>query len=177
MLNRVMRSLYAREITDEEREILQQSVKSSDGFRVRRAQMILMSADEHLKVNEIGQRVGCQGQAVRVAIHAFHEKGLACLEAGSHARCDDQRAFDDLAREQLRELVQHSPRDFDYDTSLWTLDLLAQASFEQGLNASLVTGETVRATLVSMGISWQRAKHWITSPDPNYAVKKSDGTG
>lgn len=117
-----MRPLYAREITDEEREILQQSLKSNDGFRVRRAQMILMSADEHLKVNEIGQRVGCRGQAVRVAIHAFHDKGLDCLEAGSHARHDEQRAFDDRAREQLEELIQHSPRDFDYDTSLWTLD-------------------------------------------------------
>jgi hypothetical protein len=139
--------------------------------------MILMSANEHLKVNEIGHRVGCQGQAVRVAIHAFHEKGLACLEMGSHARHDDQRAFDAAAREQLRELIQHSPRDFDYDTSLWTLDLLAQASFEQGLTETLVTGETVRATLEDMKIRWQRAKHWITSPDPDYAVKKSDVTG
>jgi transposase len=139
--------------------------------------MILMSADEQLKVNEIGRRVGCQGQAVRVAIHAFDEKGLACLEAGSHARHDDQGAFDEAAREQLRELIQHSPRAFDYDTSLWTLDLLAQASFEQGLTETQVTGETVRATLASMGISWQRAKHWITSPDPHYAVKKSGATG
>ena len=139
--------------------------------------MILMSADERLKVNEIGRLVGCQGQAVRIAIHAFHEKGLACLEAGSHARHDDQGAFDEAAREQLRELIQHSPRDFDYDTSLWTLDLLAQASFEQGLSETLVTGETVRATLERMGIRWQRAKHWITSPDPNYAAKKSDVTG
>lgn len=172
-----MKPLYARELTDEERDILHQSLKSRDGFGVRRAQMILMSADEQLTVNEIGRRLGCQGQAVRVTINAFHENGLVCLEAGSHARHDDQRAFDDAAREQLRELIQHSPRDFDYDTSLWTLDLLAQASFEQGLTAMRVTGETVRATLASMGISWRRAKHWISSPDPHYAVKKSDATG
>jgi hypothetical protein len=111
-----MKPLYVRELTDEERDILHQSLKSRDGFRVRRAQMILMSADEHLKVDEIGRRVGCQGQAVRVAIHAFHDNGLACLEAGSHGRHDDQRAFDDGAREQLRQLIRHSPRDFDYDT-------------------------------------------------------------
>ncbi len=172
-----MKPLYARELTEEERQTLCESLKSSDGFRVRRAQMILMSADEHLKVNEIGRRVGCQGQAVRVAIHAFHDKGLACLEAGSHARHDDQGAFDEAARDQLREMIQHSPRKFDYDTSLWTLDLLAQASFEQGLTERQVTGETVRATLVRMGIRWQRAKHWITSPDPNYTTKKSDATG
>jgi hypothetical protein len=172
-----MKPLYARELTDEERQTLRASLKSSDGFRVRRAQMILMSADEHLKVTEIGRRVGCQGQAVRVAIHAFHDQGLSCLEAGSHARHDDQGAFDEAAREKLREMIQQSPREFDYDTSLWTLDLLAQASYEQGLTERQVTGETVRATLVRMGIRWQRAKHWITSPDPNYATKKSEETG
>lgn len=147
-----MKPLYARSLTDEERAILRQSLKSNDGFRVRRAQMLL-SADEHLKVDEIGQRVGCQGQAVRKAIHGFHDKGLACLEAGSHARHDDQRAFNDQAREQLRELIQHSPRDFDDDTSLWTLDLLAQASFEQGLTETQVSGETVRATLEARPLS------------------------
>jgi transposase len=172
-----MKPLYARSLTDEERAILRQSVKSNDGFRVRRAQMLLLSADEQLKVDEIGQRVGCHGQAVRKAIHGFHEKGLACLEGGSHARHDDQRAYNDQAGEQLRELIQHSPRDFDYDTSLWTLDLLAQASFEQGLTETQVSGETVRATLAAMDIVWRRAKHWITSPDPNYDTKKSDGTG
>lgn len=172
-----MRPLYARQLTDEERARLRQSLKSSEGFRVRRAQMILMSADEQIKVDEIGRRLGCQGQAVRMAIHAFHEKGLACLEVGSHARHDDQRAFDEPARERLRTLIQQSPRDQGYETSLWTLDLLARASFEQGLTATLVSGETVRATLNAMGITWQRAKHWITSPDANYTVKKSDATG
>lgn len=143
MSNREMKPLYAKDLTNEERDILRQSLKSDDGFRVRRAQMLLMSADEHIKVNEIGRRIGCQGQAIRVAIHAFHDKGLACLDAGSHARQDDQGAFDDAARAELGKLIQHSPRDFDYETSLWTLDLLAQASFEQGVTETWVTGETV----------------------------------
>jgi hypothetical protein len=60
-----MKPLYARTLTDEERQVLRQSLKSSNGFTVRRAQMILMSADERLKVDEIGRRVGCKGQAVR----------------------------------------------------------------------------------------------------------------
>ncbi len=37
----------------------------------------------------------------------------------------------------------------------------------------LVTGETIRATLVRFSIRWKRAKHWITSPDPEYLRKKS----
>jgi hypothetical protein len=36
-----------------------------------------------------------------------------------------------------------------------------------------VSDETVRATLARMGVRWQRAKHWIHSPDPGYARKKA----
>ncbi len=54
-----MKALYARPLTDEERQILRQRLKSRNGFTVRRAQMLLLSADEGLKVDAIGQRVGC----------------------------------------------------------------------------------------------------------------------
>lgn len=172
-----MKPLYARTLTNEERQVLRQSLKSSNGFTVRRAQMLLLSADEGLKVDAIGQRVGCQGQAVRQAIHAFHHEGLDCLQAKAKGNPTDRRALDDAAREQLRELIRRSPRDVGYDTSLWTLDLLGQACFEQGLTATQVTGETVRATLVALGINWRRVKHRINSPDPHYTVKKSGVTG
>ena len=177
MLNGGMKPLYARSLIDEERQVLRQSLKSSNGFTVRRAQMLLLSADEGLKVDAIGQRVGCQGQAVRQAIHAFHRDGLSCLDPKAKGNPTDRRALDDAAREQLRELLRHSPRDLGYAASLWTLDLLAQACFEHGLTTRLVTGETIRATLAAMGISWRRVKQWINSPDPQYTVKKNDAIG
>jgi hypothetical protein len=86
-------------------------------------------------------------------------------------------ALDDAAQEQLRELIRRSPRDVGYETSLWTLDLLAQACFEQGITVKQVNGETIRATLAAMGISWRRVKQFINSPDPHYGVKKSGETG
>lgn len=172
-----MKPLYARELTDEERVVLRQSLKCSNGFTVRRAQMLLMSADEQLKVDEIGRRVGCQGQAVRQAIHAFEREGLRCLEPKAKGNPRDRRSLDDAAREQLRDLIRHSPRDLGYATSLWTLDLLAQACFEQGFTATQVTGETIRATLAALGISWRRVKQRINSPDAHYTVKKSGATG
>jgi transposase len=172
-----MNALYARPLTDEERRLLRQSLKSSDGFTVRRAQMVLLSADEGLKVDVIGQRVGCQGQAVRQAIHAFHDQGLSCLKPKAKGNPMDRRALDDAAREQLRELIRRSPRDLGYETSLWTLDLLAQAGLEQGITARQVTGETIRATLAALNISWRRVKQRITSPDRHYTVKKNGATG
>jgi transposase len=172
-----MKPLYVRQLTDEERHSLRQRLKSANGFTVRRAQMLLMSADEHLKVDVIGQRLGCQGQAVREAIHAFHRDGLACLEMKPKGSRQDRRALSEAARQQLRDLIRRSPRELGYETSLWTLPLLAQACLAQGLVTTPITGETVRATLAALGIQWRRVKQRITSPDRHYERKKSGVTG
>jgi transposase len=50
---------------------------------------------------------------------------------------------------------------------------LAEVSFEGGLTKEQITGETVRATLARLGVRWERAKRWITSPDPEYQRKKA----
>ena len=50
-------------------------------------------------------------------------------------------------------------------------------SFEEGLSEKWVSGETIRATFERMGVRWQRAKRWISSPDPEYARKKGAATG
>ena len=86
-------------------------------------------------------------------------------------------AFDAARAEQLRALLHQSPRAFGKPTSLWTLALTATVSGEQGLTPHRVTGETMRATLVHLGVRWQRAKRWITSPAPAYARKKTPVTG
>ncbi len=86
------------------------------------------------------------------------------------------RAFDPEEAEKLREMLHRSPRNFGKDSSVWTLEMGAQVSFEQGLTKERVSAETIRATLARMGVRWQRAKRWITSPDPEYARKKGGAT-
>jgi len=79
--------------------------------------------------------------------------------------------------EWLKTVVHRSLRDFGVERSLWTLQTLAEIAYEEGYSDRIVTPATISATLKRAGINWQRAKHWITSPDPNYDVKKNDGTG
>jgi transposase len=86
------------------------------------------------------------------------------------------RAFEPEQAERLRELLHRSPRDFDKDASLWTLELAAEVSFERGLISERVSDETIRMTLKRLGVGWKRAKKWITSPDPQYARKKAPAT-
>ncbi len=168
--------LLLRRPTDEERRALEVGLRSADAFTLRRAQMLLASArGEH--VPAIARALGCSSQAVRDAIHAFNVAGLAALQAGSRRPRRVQAAFDTIRAEALRDLLHRSPRAFDQPTGLWTLDRAAEVSFTQGLTATRVSGETIRATLKRLGVHWRRAKQWITSPDPAYARKKSRGTG
>jgi hypothetical protein len=99
------------------------------------------------------------------------------LRRGSKRPHTIHRAFDSERAEALRELLHHKPRKFGKGTSLWTLDLAADVSFEEGLTKERVSGETIRATLARLGVRWERAKRWISSPDPEYARKKGGATG
>jgi hypothetical protein len=75
-------------------------------------------------------------------------------------------------------MLHRSPRDFGKHSSLWTLEMAAKVSFEEGLTRERVSGETIRATLArKLGVRWQRAKRWITSPDPEYERKKGAAIG
>lgn len=167
---------FVRSLTAEERQALEKGRKSADPFTVRRSQVLLASAGG-MAPAEVGRVVGCTAQAVRNAIRAFEADGLGCLTAKSHARKDPGRLWDRGRDEGLKELLHRRPRDFGKPTSLWTLARVAEVCHERGWTPRPLSIEAIRQTLKRLGVRWQRAKHWITSPDPEYAKKKSCGTG
>ena len=77
--------------------------------------------------------------------------------------------------EQLKGLLHRSPRDFGKGTSVWTLALAAEVSFAEEITPRLMSDDSIRLALKRLKVSWKRAKHWITSPDPEYQRKKSLG--
>ncbi len=167
--------LVVRPLTDAEREAVETGLRSSDAFTLRRSQILAASArGEH--VPRIARSLSCNEQTVRNAIHAFNAQGVAALTKCSCRVHTEQAAFAPAAAEELRALLHRSPRDFGHKTSLWTLDLAAEEAHKQGLTVARVTGETIRAALVRLGVHWLRAKTWISSPDPAYARKKGGAT-
>ena len=126
----------------------------------------------------IAEALGCDDQTVRNAIHAFNTTGLTAVTPRSSApHRTPHVAFTPPQREQWRALLHQSPRTLGHPTSLWTLALAAKVAHAEGLTARRVSGEAIRRALVRLGVHWQRAKHWITSPDPAYSRKKNDATG
>lgn len=168
--------LFVRSIAEQERKALEKGLRSKEVFVVRRCQIILASGRGQ-RAPAIGQVVGCDDETVRQVIRAFNERGVEALQRRSTRPQHSPAAFGAQQAERLRDMLHHSPREFGKPTSLWTLQLAADVSFDQGLTAARVSDETVRATLVRLGVRWKRAKHWITSPDRQYGRKKTLGTG
>jgi hypothetical protein len=167
---------FVRTLTADERRALERGRKSADAFTVRRSQILLASAGR-MGPAEVGRVVGCTAQAVRNALRAFEAHGLGCLAAKSHARKDPGRVWDRGRDEDLKDLLHRRPREFGKPTSLWTLALVAEVCHQKGWTPRVLSVEPIRQALKRLGVGWNRAKHWITSPDPEYAEKKGGGTG
>ncbi|MCB0104600.1 MAG: helix-turn-helix domain-containing protein [Caldilineaceae bacterium] len=164
--------LYIREVTETERSALESGLRSADGFKVRRSQIILASARQE-KASKIAAMVGCTAQTVRNVIHDFEERGVACLEAGSNQPHNVEPILTASKRERLQEIMHQSPRLYGKAQSTWTLKLLAEVCQEQGLSETVLSAPTLLDAVVRLGSSWKRAKQWIVSPDPLYTLKKT----
>lgn len=168
--------LYVRDLSSDEHEFLEEALHSPVSFTLRRAQIVRLSAQGR-PPREIAAALGCVVQTVRNALHAFNERGHESLRPEKSGPKAPERIFDEATRERLMALAHESPRRFGKTRSNWTLPLLAEVAFEEGLTDVVVSHETLRQTILALGSSWQRAKHWIQSPDPQYALKKSNATG
>jgi len=167
--------IFIRPFTEDEQRQIQAGLRSSDAFVLRRCQILLASARGE-RAPVIARQLGCDDQTVRNVIHGFNAEGLAVLQEGSSRPHRLRTTFSEEGAEHLKDLLHRSPRDFGKERSTWTLELAAQVSFEQGIISTQVSDESVRRALKRLKTNWKRAKHWITSPDPQYQLKKTHAT-
>jgi transposase len=167
--------IFIRPFTEDEQRQIQAGLRSSDAFVMRRCQILRASARGE-RAPAIASLLGCDDQPVRNVIHEFNAAGLAVLREGSSRPHRLHTSFSEDGLQRLQALLHRSPHDFGKERGLWTLELAAQVSFEQGIIATPVSDESVRRALKRLKTNWKRAKHWITSPDPLYQQKKTHAT-
>ncbi len=169
-------AIFIRPFTEDEQRQIQAGLHSSDAFVMRRCQILRASARGE-RAPAIARQLGCDDQTVRNVIHEFNAAGLAVLQEHSSRPHRLHTRFSEEGLERLRDLLHQSPRDFDKERGLWTLELVAQVSFEQGIISSPISDESMRRALKRLKTNWKRAKHWITSPDSQYLQKKTHAIG
>ena len=164
-----MQPIYVEKLNAAQVAELDSCYRTTKSIRVRtRAQMILLSAEQHLVPHQIAAIVRKDEQPVRRWLRRYQAEGVAGL--ADSPRPGGEPKTTPAYRARLLELVRRRPRAGGQPFSLWTLQRLAEAMAEEtGLR---VCDETVRRILKAGGIVLSRPQHKVTSPDPEYLVKK-----
>jgi transposase len=165
--------LFVRPLTTRERQQLESGLRTKQAFVLRRCQIVLASATGQ-SVPQIAHAFGYAPSTIRHVLHAFNQEGLSVLTPKSNRPKSARSLLDESKRTHLRQLMEQSPYAFGKERSTWTLPLLAQVSFEQGLTPRLLDADTVGVAVKRLGMNWRRAQQRISSSDTGYARKKSD---
>ena len=164
-----MKPIEVRSLTTEELTQLDESYRRTKNVRVRtRAQMILLGAEEKITAPKIAKIVRQDEQTVRRWIKRFNAEGATGLD--DEPKSGAPKQVTEAYRERLLIVVRRRPRSLDQPYSLWTLQRLVDFMAEEtGLRFST---ETVRLILKANDIVISRPQHKVSSPDPEYEVKK-----
>ena len=164
-----MKKLYVPSLSEEQKDELEELYRKTGVPRVRtRAQMILLSAEKKLKAEEIADIVRESSVTVLRWLHRYMAEGIQGLMDAP--RAGRSSILTDEFRQRLLEVVRRRPRSLELEFSMWTLQRLADFMAED--TGIRVSTETIRRALVKEDIVFSRPQHTISSPDPEYQVKK-----
>jgi transposase len=161
--------IQLRAVSKDELSELDNLYHQTKDVRLRtRAQMILLAAEAQMCAPQIAQLVRMNEQTVRIWLKRFNAEGVAGL--ADEPRTGAPVRVTAPYTQRLLAIVRVRPRALEQPYSLWTLQRLADfLATELGLRFSIVT---VARLLHRHGIVLSRPQHQVTSPDPEYTVKK-----
>lgn len=160
-------SIYTRDLTDEEREILKKATKSNNAFLRDRARIILLSSEKYF-ARQISEKIGCGERKIRTAIKRFNERGLDALQ-----RCKAKGATPKFIDNTKKIILMHfskKPKEYGYHFTTWTLPRFRKHLIEYKVVDS-ISIETTRQIIIKAGGKLKRSKRWQYSPDKDFHKK------
>jgi transposase len=164
-----MRPLQIPAPSHEQLQTLEQTYHSTRDVRLRtRVQMILLAVEKGWTAGIIAEIVRESEETVRRWMKRYVAEGLEGLRDAPRpgAPVKVTAAY----REQLLQIVRRRPRSLGEPYSTWTLQRLADYMAEQ--TGIRVEDETIRLHLKAAEIVLSRPQHTVSSPDPEYVLKK-----
>jgi len=164
-----MKRIHVPPLTAEQLAELEELYQKTDKPRYRtRAQMVLLSSEQGLKAEEIAQIVRESHITVLRWLKRYLAEGIEGLK--DDPKPGRSTVVTEAYRKRLLEVVRRRPRSLGLDYSMWTLQRLSDYLAEE--TGMRVSSETVRRELAKEDIVFSRPQHTISSPDPEYQVKK-----
>ena len=120
---------------------------------------------------QVAERVGCHPDTVYLWLHRFNAEGFAPFEAPPNP----QGHASSLSREQVVRLIETAtsrPADLGLPFTQWSTAKLRNYCVAHGWLPP-IGDEWCRRLLRREGVTPQRTKTWLASPDPNFERKKS----
>jgi transposase len=155
--------------TEEQIKALDELYRHSKDRRVRqRAHIVLLAAEQGMVAAQIGSIVRLNEESVRRWLKRYEAEGIEGLK--DNPRPGMAPLVTREYRAQLVAAVRRRPRSLGQPFSLWTCQRLADYLAEE--TGIRVSDESVRRYLALEGIVLSRPQHKISSPDPEYEVKK-----
>lgn len=165
-----MRPIFVRELSKTEKTELEKLLKSPNTRLYKRARVIWLSAIQHLKAPQIAKIVDLHLINVRLWIKRFNRQGIDSLKPKfSPGR---PKEINPQQRKALIKLVKTKPTEFGLSWSSWSLRGLCKIAIKEEI-VKTISPEYMRRIIVQEGYSYKRSKRWISSPDPEYEVKKT----
>lgn len=164
-----MRAIRVSLQSDEQLEALHQLYRHTKDVRLRtRAQIVLLAGEQAMTAPKIAEIVRENDGTVRAWLKRYEAEGIEGLS--DRPRPGGPSKLTATFIETLLTAVRKRPRSFDLPFSLWTCQRLADYLVEQ--TGIRVSDETIRRQLAEHGITLSRPQHKVSSPDPEYEVKK-----
>ncbi|MBA3794802.1 MAG: helix-turn-helix domain-containing protein [Rubrobacter sp.] len=164
-----MKPIRVPALDPEQLAALENLYRATRDARLRtRAQMVLLATERRLTAAKIAEIVRASEETVRRWLKRYLAEGVEGLRDVPRPGAPRKVTAD--YKERLLHAVRRRPRSLGLPFSLWTLRRLADHMAEQ--TGIRVEYETVRLHLKAQGIVLSRPQHTITSPDPEYALKK-----
>lgn len=155
-----MRTVILDEERREELEVLAR--RHADGHVRSRALAVRAVVEGHTR-EEVAAMLPYSAASIGKWVAAFAERGAQAFAIapgrGRHSRVNDQEVLDCL---------RVSPERYGLEQSRWTLKALEQAC--PSLNG--MSDQGILNVLHRLGFRYKKGQPWISSPDPDYALKK-----
>lgn len=160
-------SIYARQVTPEEKIALETATKSTNAFTRDRAKIILLSS-QRLFAKQIAEKINCEARKVRNAIKEFDKKGLMALKRGKARGAIPK--FMPATKQIILLHFSKQPKDFGLHFTAWTLPRFRKHLIDYKV-VDTISIEKVRQILDEAGARLKKSKRWQYSPDKDFHKK------
>ncbi len=157
-------------LTVAQRRRLREELERTHDARYYRRVLAILEVDQGRSVSDVARSLGVTRQSVHHWLRSYRDQPRA-ESLHDQPRPGRPSLWSDAWREELRDLLDQSPREHGYLANVWTVPLLQE--HWQRVGGQGTAENTLRRELHQLGYTWKRARY-VLAPDPELEKKTAD---